>query len=251
MKISIRSMVPLLALAGIALLVSPCMAADVVRLHGSVTMAKTVTEHLPAIESQTGIKLEVIGNGAGRGLTDLVTGNADIALMAGSLKGVAEAVNAEKPGSVVTAGMKDYPIAGMDIVFVAHPSAGVKSINEAQARDVLSGKITNWKEIGGSDQPIKVVLPFPGDGVRITVKEVVLNGGTFAPDAIVRATSKDIAPIVSQLQGSFSILSKKNAAGLDVLSYEKPIVMPQSFVTQGEPGGDIQKTLDAVLKTLK
>jgi phosphate transport system substrate-binding protein len=240
-----------LTLVSLALIAPRCMAADTVRFHGAVTMSKIVTEHMPALEAQTGIKLEVVGNGAGRGLADLGAGNADIAMLAGSLKGVADAVNAEKPGSVDTAGMKDYPIAGMDIVFVAHPAVGIKTLRESQAKDLLSGKVVNWKEIGGADQAVKVVLPFAGDGARVTIKEEVMKGSSFAPDAIVRSTSKDISPIISQLPGSLSFLTKKNAVGLEPLAFEKPIVMSQSFVTQGEPSGDIQKVLDAVLKMLK
>lgn len=225
--------------------------AQTVRLHGGVTLAKLIADNQQAIEAQSGTKLEVVGNGSGRGLADLAAGQADVALIAGSLKGVADAVNKEKAGSVDPSGMKETPVNSVKLVFVVNPANGAKSLTEAQARDVFSGKVANWKDVGGADVPVKVVLPFVGDGARVTVQEELLKGADFAKDAIVRNSSKDIPPVITQLPGSISFLSTKNAEGLTTVACEKDLKMPNLLVTKGDPAGDIKKAMDAIKGVIK
>ena len=242
----------ILFITAVAYLASPVsLEAQTIRLHGALTLSKLIIDQKPVLESQTSLQLEVIGNGSGRGLADLAGGQADIALLAGPLKGVADALNHEKPGTVDVTGMREVALAGVKLTFVVHPSAGVKSLTEAQARDVLTGKVTNWKDVGGADLPIKVVLPVVGDGARVTVESEVLNGADFTKDAIVRNSSKDIPPVIKQMPGSVSFLSRKNAADLATVTYEKDLQMPSLLVTKGEPAGAVKKVLDAIQGVIK
>lgn len=226
--------------------------AQTVRLHGAVSLAKNLEAKKAALESQSGVKLEIVGNGAGRGLVDLTGGQADIGLLAGPLKGVAEVMNKEKPGSVDISQMTETPIGSSKVGFVTHPGAGVKSVTQAQLRDILSGKIANWKDVGGADLPIKLVLPFPGDGSRVTAQTVLLPGEDFAKGAIVRNSSKDICVVVAQLPGACAIISSANIEG-NVASptMEKELIMPWSLVVKGEPAGDIKKVIEAAKASAK
>lgn len=204
------------------------------------------------VESQTGLKLEIVGNGAGRGLVDLSGGQADIAMIGGSLKGVAGVMNKEKAGSVDASGMKEIPISSVKLVTITHPGVGVKSLTEAQLRDVLTGKAANWKDVGGPDLPVKVVLPFTGDGGRITTQETLLGGAAFAPGAVVRNSAKDICVVVAQLPGACAVLSVKNVEGnVTTVGMEKELPMPLQFVVKGEPAGDIKKVVEAVKGAVK
>jgi len=215
-------------------------------LHGAITMGKLVSAQKQAIEAQAGVKLELLANGAGRGLTDLCAGQAEIALMGGSLKGVSEAMNKEKPGSVDISGLKEIPLTKVKVAFITHPGVGVKSLTDAQARDILTGKVTNWKEVGGADLPVKVVLAFAGDGARVTMQEALLKDATYLKTAIQRNSAKDISLVVSQLPGACGTLSVKNIdATVASVALEKDVEMPMSFVVKGELAGDVKKVVDA------
>ena len=238
-------------LLGVLCLTTSPLQAQTVRLHGAITLSKLITDQKAALETQTGLKLEIVGNGAGRGLMDLAGGQTDVAMLAGSLKGVADAMNKEKPGSVDITGFKEMPLASMKLVFVINPAAGVKSLTEAQARDLCTGKITNWKDAGGADVPVKLVLPFAGDGARVSLQEQLFNGADFAKDAILRNSSKDIPPVLGQLAGSFSCLSEKNATGMTTVACDKDIQMPLLLVTKGEAAGDAKKVTEAIKGVIK
>jgi phosphate transport system substrate-binding protein len=237
-------------LCGLTLAASSLPAQTPVRLHGAVTMEKLLAAQKQAIESQTGARLEIVGNGSGRGLADLASGLADVAMIGGSLKGVAEAANQEKPGTVNPAGMVEIPLLSVKLVIVVHSGVGVKSATADQLRDLLSGKIKNWKELGGADLPVKVVLPFAGDGARISLQESILKDTAFTKDAILRNSAKDLGVVVTQLPGACSFLSVKMAdASMATLSVDKELLMYLQFVTKGEPTGDTRKVLD-LAKTL-
>lgn len=225
--------------------------AQTVRIHGGVTLCKFVTEQKAALESQTGLKLEVVGNGSGRGLADLVGGQADIAVIAGSVKGVAAVLNEEKAGSVDAATLNGTLINRVKLEIVVNSGVGVKSLTEAQARDIFTGKIANWKEVGGADVPVKVVLPFAGDGARVLIQEDLLQGAEFAKNPIVRNSSKDIPAVISQLPGAVSFLSTKNMENLTTVACDKDLQMPNLLVTKGEPAGDAKKVIEAIKAVIK
>lgn len=226
--------------------------AQTVRLHGAVALAKTLQANKAAIESQSGVTLQVVGNGAGRGLADLASGQADVALLAGSLAGVAEAMNKEKPGSVDPSQFKEIPLSTSKIAFITHASAGIKTISMAQLRDVLTGKATNWKEVGGADQPIKLVVPFGADGTRVTAQNLLFPGEDYAKGAIVRNSAKDISSVVSQVPGACAVIGMQNVEGNVVtVAMEKDLLVPWSLVLKGDPTPEIKKVVDAAKATVK
>lgn len=226
--------------------------AQTVRLHGAVALSKMMTAQKSAIESKAGAQLEIVGNGAGRGLADLCGGQADIAMLAGSLKDVANAMNKEKAGSVDITGLNEIAITSTKVLFVTHPAAGVKSLTDQQVGDVLVGKAVNWKEVGGADMPIKVVLPFGADGSRVTYQSKMLQGADYTKNAIVRNSSKDVAAVLAQLPGTCSILAAINVEGnMVAVTTEKEVMMPFAVVLKGQPSGAVQKVIDATKLMIK
>ncbi|MDR3457675.1 MAG: substrate-binding domain-containing protein [Verrucomicrobiae bacterium] len=226
--------------------------AQTVRLHGAVGFAKVIESQKAAIESAAGAKLEVVGNGSGRGLADLINGQADITLVAGPLKALAEVMNKEKAGSADISQMKEILVMTSRTIIAANPSAGVKSLTDAQVSAVFTGKATNWKEVGGADVPIKVVLPFSGDGSRIMVQGTFFPGVDFVKDAIVRNSAKDLCVVVDQLPGACTMTAKQNITGnVITVATEKDILIPWSFVVKGEPAGDVKKVVEAATALIK
>lgn len=242
------------AILGTALLIiAPGIQAQtVVRMHGAVTMEKLFSAQKQPIESKTGAKLELVGSGSGRGLANLSAGLADVAMIGGSLKGVADATNLEKAGSVDLTGMKAYPLTAIKLAIITHPGVGLKAITAGQLREVLSGKTRNWKEVGGADVPVKVILPFLGDGARISIQESLLQGTTYTKEAILRNSSKDMGKVVEQVAGACTFVTIKNIEGnVAVLNVDQDLVMPMQLVIKGEPNATLQKVLDEAKVLIK
>jgi len=68
------------------------------------------------------------------------------------------------------------PYAFDGAVFLAAPDARVRSLTLAQVRQILTGKITNWKEVGGADQEIRLIDRPRYSSVRISIGKALFGG---------------------------------------------------------------------------
>ena len=223
-----------------------------VRINGSTTVQKLViTPNKETIEKLTGVPLVVVGNGSGRGFKDLATGNADIAMLGAPLSVVAAGVGKDMPALDVAA-FKVFPIGEADAFLAVNKANPVKSVTIAQARDLLSGKIANWKDVGGPDQPVVVVTEAPGGGTRVTVETLLMDGTPMDAGHRDVPNAPSVATVVAQLPTALGIISTENllpaTPALEVQGQKFPMAL--TLVTKGEPAGDIKKIVDAVVATV-
>ncbi|MFO0211006.1 MAG: phosphate ABC transporter substrate-binding protein, partial [Pseudanabaena sp.] len=112
-------------------------------------------------------------NGSSQGLQNLISGSIAIAATSRPLK-AAEA----------QAGVQLVPIAKDAIAVVVginNPFKG--NLTKEQVRDIYQGKITNWSQVGGTNQPIKVINRATSSGTREAFQDIVLLGQNFPPDS--------------------------------------------------------------------
>ena len=122
----------------------PASAGKVV-LTGSSTVAPLAAEIGKRFESlHPGVRVDVQSGGSGRGITDARQGLADIGLVSRTLK------DDEKD-------LLSFPIANDGVCVILHKSNAVASLTDPQVVAIYTGKIVNWKEVGGKDAPITVV----------------------------------------------------------------------------------------------
>jgi phosphate transport system substrate-binding protein len=228
------------ATATTAFLVS-AQAQTVLRFVGATTLEKSIRPLAPEIGKAHNATLELVPNGAGRGLEDLVAGKANVAMFAGSLAYFAAQINEKTPGTVDPSRLKLHPLFEMPAVVVVHSSNTVLSLTHEQIRGLFSGTIANWSEVGGPNLPVVVVIPSPSDGVRSVVVEKLMQGSGFAASARVMQTAPDMNKVVAQLPGAVAFMSEKNASPeVRAIKPAQPIVVPFSLITLGEPAEPIK-----------
>jgi phosphate transport system substrate-binding protein len=114
-------------------------------LTGSSTVAPLAAEIGKRFESlHPGVRIDVQSGGSGRGVTDSRQGLADIGLVSRALK------DDEKD-------LLPFAIALDGVCVILHKENPVTSLKDEQVVAIYTGKITNWKEVGGKDAPITVV----------------------------------------------------------------------------------------------
>lgn len=74
------------------------------------------------------------------------------------------------------ASLSYIPYAYDGAVFLAAPDAKVRSLTLGQVRQILTGKITNWKEVGGADREIRLIARPEYSAVRISMGIALFNG---------------------------------------------------------------------------
>ncbi len=141
------------------------------------------------------ISIQVTGGGSGTGISALINGTTDICNSSRPMKESERNKLKEKFGSKGV----EIKCALDGLTIYVHQSNPVKHLTLAQIRDIYSGKITNWKDVGGPNQKIILYSRENNSGTYVYFKDEVLMGGDFAQTtqhmpgtaAVVNAVSKD------------------------------------------------------------
>ena len=72
--------------------------------------------------------------------------------------------------------IRTKPLAWDALVFIVHPGNKVKSLTQEQIRGIYTGKITNWKEVGGEDHKINAYTRDPDSGSQEKMETLVMQG---------------------------------------------------------------------------
>ena len=157
--------------------------------------------------------------------------------------------------------MQNHLVAVVGIVPIVNKSAGVKNLTRQQLSDIFTGKITNWKQVGGKNQNITVINRSKGSGTRGTFEGLILNG-----KKPIQAQEQDsngtVRNIVSSTPGTISYISfpYANDENIQKLSIDK--IKPtnknvetnrwhlwsyEHMYTKGKPNKNVQKFIDYML----
>jgi len=229
---------------GLLALASPGFAAQV-RLHGATTVIdRLINPYRGGVEKTTGHTLEIVGNATGKGLVDLHEGRCDASLSSEPLD-IAIMAAAAAGKQVDRSKLQFTVVSNDEIVFVVHPSNPVSSLTWEQIRDIQTGKIKNWKDVGGSNQPITVFADTPTGGTRALIKTIVMGGQEFGPSTVSLTAVKKVADMVGVDATGFGGLGKGFADGRVKIIQTKKLERPLGFVTIGAPSADVKAVIDA------
>jgi len=162
-------------IAGLLLGVN-AQAQDKIVVDGSTTVgpiAKAFAEHY--MKANPGVNITVSESGSGNGAKSLINAACDVATMSRPMK-TSEKASAKEAGVMVIEN-----IVAMDgIGIVVHPSNPVADLTVDQIKDIYTGKIVNWKEVGGPDSKIVVISRETNSGTYETFETMVLNKAKMA-----------------------------------------------------------------------
>lgn len=224
---------------------------DVVRVSGSTTLLPLVQEGADRFMDMHGEKTVLVqGGGSSVGIAQVKEGIVDIANSSRDLKPEEE-----------DARLKDYPIALDVIVLVAHPEVTVNDLTREQAKDIFTGKVTNWRELGGPDKTILVVVRDRASGTRemfdkeaLDDEEVVGSAIESNSNGIVRetiaATPNSIGYVsIGYVNSSIKPLSYDGVAATNdsVLDGSYKLSRYLHMLTCGEPTETTSEFIDYLL----
>ncbi len=233
------------SLAAMVAVAAPA-SADALRIHGSTTVfANILQPHQQAIEHRSGHSLNVVSNGSGRGLEDLVGGRADIGMISAPLETTVRKVKKKNAGFDAS-GLMAHQIGETKVAFITHPSNPVGTLTLKQITAILEGKITNWKEVGGRSQAIVIVCEDPSGGLRAMTEKALLKGGTITGSAKQLPNGTQIRKLVGQMPMAFGIAAATTVdQTVKELSTDDSIVQPLILVTRGKPTQVQRAVIDA------
>lgn len=235
-------------------------------VKGSDTMVHLVsawTEEF--MKTHADIDISVTGGGSGTGIAALINGTTDICAASRSMK---EKEQKQAEGNKVSP--VEIPVARDGIVLIVHPENTVTGLTIDQLRLIYTGKITNWKEVGGADTPILLLSRESSSGTFIFFQEHVLNKEDFSSSArllpgtsaLVQAVAADRGAIAYVGLG-FAAEAKGTAKTLGIQGKDQPapvipneetvrsgayaVSRPLFFYTNGAPKEAAKQFIDFCL----
>ena len=144
-----------------------------IQIKGSDTMVNLAQAWAEEFsKNNPGVNAAVTGGGSGTGISALISGTADIVISSRTMK--EKEIQKAKQNGIEPFEIK----AALDgLAVVAHPSNSVSQLTIEQLSDIFTGKIKNWKEVGGSNLQIVILSREVNSGTHVYFKEHVLRGG--------------------------------------------------------------------------
>jgi phosphate transport system substrate-binding protein len=152
-----------------------------VQLAGS-TSVQPVAQALAQgyMANNSGVTVNVAGGGTAAGITAVGTGTAQIGDASANLTA---SQLAQYPN------LKPTPICVDAIAIIVNPHNSVTNLTLNQVRDIYTGTVTNWNQVGGTNAQIHVVNREQGSGTRDGVQKIVLKGGSFGAGGIQQSST--------------------------------------------------------------
>ena len=168
------------------------------RIKGSDTcLPLSQTEAENFINKNKSAKITVTGGGSGVGISALMEGTTDIAMSSRKMKFDEKVKLQEAKKST-----KEVVIAYDALAVVVHPSNKVSNLTREQLEGIFTGKIKNWKEVGGADMKIVAYSRETSSGTYEFFKESVLKNKNYMNGILSMPATGAIIQSVSQTKGA-------------------------------------------------
>ncbi|MGM7719681.1 phosphate ABC transporter substrate-binding protein [Metabacillus sp. Hm71] len=160
---------------------------DTIAISGSTSVGPLAEKIAEKYKEKNEVNIEINQIGSSAGITNAISGVSEIGMSSRDLKEEEKA-----------SGLIETIIAYDGIVVVTHPSNKVENLTMEQVKDIFTGKVTNWKELGGDDMEIVVVSREDGSGSRDAFQEIVgYSSGELVKSSIIASGNGNIKTTVA------------------------------------------------------
>ncbi|MGD9613302.1 MAG: Na/Pi symporter [Kiritimatiellia bacterium] len=190
MKSNVKWILAGLWIAGAAF----AQAGETLSIKGSDTFsAELGLPLISAFKAQNdGIDVALTGLGSASGIADLLEDTCDIAVSSRSLDETEQRMARSKDIELKSAIAGYYGVA-----LVVNAENPLKDLSDATIRDVFIGQATNWKQVGGPDRPIEVLIRDATGGSHLGFRELAMDNQPYAAHARAFASYEELAQAVA------------------------------------------------------
>lgn len=233
--------------AVMALLALSCQPApaEIIRLEGGAAAISTVFSPIKdAFEKTTGDTLAINLTNPTKSLISLERGEVDmVSINALAIDGAI--AKAREQGVVIDpATLHRTVVAPSSLVIFLHRGNPVSRLSKEQLKGIFTGKISNWREVGGDDREIAVFWGRETPYLNALFGRTILDGEPVTPKARPAGDHFNLREIVISTPGAIVI----NTNGLAMPKLKVPetpsMTLPILAITKGKPTSKVRKVLD-------
>lgn len=226
--------------------------AEEVTIAGSTTVQKRIIEPgAAALKTATGIDAKFQGTGTGKGLIALIEGKVPVS---GASESQSEAVESAQKAAKeaektikVPDNLQFHELYTDKIVVIVNKDNKVSALTKDQIKGLNTGKITNWKEVGGADLPVKVVTSHAGSATRNVFQKQIMDGADYVAGKLEVRTTREEVVEVGREAGAIGAVSEgffASAPGKSKIVKAPEISRPLGLITVGAPKPEVKKVID-------
>ncbi|MDD6698910.1 MAG: phosphate ABC transporter substrate-binding protein [Veillonellaceae bacterium] len=196
------------------------------------------------------VTVNVAGGGSFTGMNQVAEGSVDIGDSDVNL-----------PDEYKDKGLVDHKVVVEPFVFIVDKANKVDNLTKDQVVGILTGKIQNWKDVGGDDQKITLIHRAKSSGSRATISDVVLKGAAFTDDAVIQDSNGAVRAAIASTPGSIGYVDAPYAddsvkvlkfdgveySAQNIIDGKYPIYGYGHMYTKGEPTGAVKAFIDYIL----
>lgn len=226
----------------------PQVHASEIRLHGSSAITENLlVNHKTQIEEDSRHKLLITDTTPDDGITDVANDYAHIFMTTTPLADVLESVDYEKPSDALSASaFKSYEVGETRVAFIVNKENPVRELSAQQITNILKGTVSNWREVGGADMPIMVVIGKDGENLCTMTKDALLSDGTVKAKRREVSYAVQIPGFVEALPNAFGVMSAGDmSTTVAEIQTDVSITQPIYFVTKGTPSADVMAVINS------
>ncbi|HWQ89035.1 MAG TPA: phosphate ABC transporter substrate-binding protein [Desulfitobacteriaceae bacterium] len=195
------------------------------------------------------VQVNISGGGSLTGLNNVASGAIQIG-------------NSDVPvtAELENKGLVDHLVCAAPFLIIVNKNITIDSLTKAQLSDIFSGRISNWKEVGGSDQRISIFGRAASSGTRLTIKNIIMDGAEFTNDAVAVDSTGNLLTGIAQTPGSIGYIDaaylndtvkalKYNGVAYSVEAVangQYPIYTFEHMYTKGEAVGTVKAFIDYI-----
>lgn len=167
-----------------------------ITISGSTSVGPTMEVLAEAYQKNNDIKIEVQQPGSSAGIKNTIDGTSDLGMSSRDLK------------DEETTDIEGTQIAIDGIAVVTNTANKVENLTVNQVKDIFTGKITNWKEVGGQDAPIVVISREEGSGTRDGFQDILgFESEELTKDATINDGSGNVKSTVEGNENAIAYIS--------------------------------------------
>lgn len=212
------------------------------------------------MERNPGVVIQVTGGGSGVGIAALINGSTEICQASRNMKDSEKKKLRERYFSLGA----EIPVAKDGVTIYVHEKNSVNELTLDQIKDIYTGKITNWKQVGGQDAKIVLYGRENSSGTYVFFREKALRNADYSASmqslpgtsAVVNAVSKDQSGIgyggAAYAKGIKELAIKTDKGSFrptaeHVKSGSYPLARDLYWYLRSKPSGEVKKLVDWIL----
>lgn len=236
---------------------------DTEGLSGKLTMSGSTTV-LPIAQAcaeefmniNPNVNISVRGGGSSIGVKDIMAGTVEIGNASRDAK--EKEISKAKESGI---NLYQNIVANDGIAVIVHPKNTINNLTLEQIQAIYTGKITNWKELGGPDMNIVVISRDTSSGTYEVFYEIAMKKQNIFPSCIMVASNNAAVTSVKTTPGAIaysglgyltSSIKPIQINGVDptiknILTGEYPVSRKLNMYTNGKPQGITKSFMDFIL----